>query len=89
MGGAARFLAGFGIAVAISFGGVGAAWAETYSFGVLSRRSVVLTAQYWPPILDYVKAKTGVQLNLGRLLSPASSGATGAGDAGEASSSAG
>ena len=38
--------------------------AETYSFGVLSQRSAVLTAQYWNPILDYVKRKTGIDLQL-------------------------
>lgn len=37
---------------------------QTYSFGVLSQRSAVLTAQYWNPILDYVEKKTGVRLVL-------------------------
>lgn len=40
----------------------GAARAETYSFGVLSQRSAVLTAQYWNPILDYVRQMTGIDL---------------------------
>ncbi len=35
-----------------------------YSFGVLSQRSAVLTAQYWNPILGYVQSKTGVTLFL-------------------------
>lgn len=35
-----------------------------YSFGVLSQRSAVLTAQYWNPILDYVSRKAGVELQL-------------------------
>jgi phosphonate transport system substrate-binding protein len=43
---------------------VGAQDERTYSFGVLSQRSAVLTAQYWNPILDYVKQKSGVALNL-------------------------
>ena len=38
--------------------------AENWSFGVLSQRSPVLTAQYWNPILDYVERKTGVKLVL-------------------------
>ncbi len=38
--------------------------ADSYSFGVLSQRSAVLTAQYWNPILDYVKRRTGVELLL-------------------------
>lgn len=38
--------------------------AESFSFGVLSQRSAVLTAQYWNPILDYVGRKTGVELLL-------------------------
>lgn len=41
-----------------------AALAENYSFGVLSQRSVVLTAQYWNPILDHVRRKTGIELVL-------------------------
>lgn len=39
-------------------------WAETYSFGVLSQRSAVLSAQYWNPILEYVHKKTGIELVL-------------------------
>jgi len=38
--------------------------AESYSFGVLPQRSAVLTAQYWNPILEYVKQKSGVELIL-------------------------
>ena len=38
--------------------------AETYSFGVLSQRSAVLTAQYWNPILEYVGKKTDIHLQL-------------------------
>ncbi len=40
-------------------------WASgAYTFGVLSQRSAVLTAQYWNPILSYVQQKTGVSLQL-------------------------
>jgi len=38
--------------------------ADSYSFGVLSQRSAVLTAQYWNPILDYVGRKSGINLLL-------------------------
>lgn len=38
--------------------------AESYSFGVLSQRSPVLTAQYWNPILEYVSRRAGVTLGL-------------------------
>jgi phosphonate transport system substrate-binding protein len=38
--------------------------AATYSFGVISQRSAVLTAQYWNPILDYVARKADVNLVL-------------------------
>jgi phosphonate transport system substrate-binding protein len=38
--------------------------AETYSFGVLSQRNTVVTAQYWNPILAYIHKKTGVELVL-------------------------
>lgn len=41
-----------------------ASQADTYSFGVLSQRSAVLTAQYWNPILQYVFTRTGIQLQL-------------------------
>lgn len=44
--------------------GLPAQAAETYSFGVLSQRSPVLTAEYWNPILDYVGKKAGVDLRL-------------------------
>jgi phosphonate transport system substrate-binding protein len=37
---------------------------EVYSFGVLSQRSALLTAQYWNPILDYVERKSGVKIQL-------------------------
>lgn len=36
----------------------------TYSFGVLSQRSALITGQYWNPILAYVSAKSGVKLYL-------------------------
>lgn len=38
--------------------------AAEYSFGVLSQRSAVLTAQYWNPILAEVSAKSGASLVL-------------------------
>jgi phosphonate transport system substrate-binding protein len=38
--------------------------ADGYSFGVLSQRSPVLTAEYWNPILAYVTRKTGIELEL-------------------------
>lgn len=41
-----------------------AAAADGLSFGVLSQRGAVLTAQYWNPILDYVQRRTGVALTL-------------------------
>ncbi|MBF0248053.1 MAG: PhnD/SsuA/transferrin family substrate-binding protein, partial [Alphaproteobacteria bacterium] len=41
-----------------------AAAGDALSFGVLSQRSAVLTAQYWNPVLEYVKAKTGTALAL-------------------------
>ncbi|MBI1891653.1 MAG: phosphate/phosphite/phosphonate ABC transporter substrate-binding protein [Burkholderiales bacterium] len=34
------------------------------SFGVISQRSAVLTAQYWNPILRYVSQRSGVPLQL-------------------------
>lgn len=37
---------------------------QTYSFGVLSQRSPVLTAEYWNPILAYVGTKAGAELQL-------------------------
>ncbi|MBI2311821.1 MAG: phosphate/phosphite/phosphonate ABC transporter substrate-binding protein [Betaproteobacteria bacterium] len=37
---------------------------RTYSFGVITQRSPVLTAQYWNPILRHVSEKSGVALTL-------------------------
>ncbi|HUW50524.1 MAG TPA: phosphate/phosphite/phosphonate ABC transporter substrate-binding protein [Sulfuricella sp.] len=37
---------------------------KVYSFGVLNQRSIILTAQYWNPILKYVGDKSGVRLQL-------------------------
>jgi len=54
----------FSLALATAVFLSGPAVAETYSFGVLSQRSAVLTAQFWNPILDYVRNKTGVELLL-------------------------
>ncbi len=42
----------------------GLAVAETYSFGVLSQRSPLLTAEYWNPILEHVTRQTGIELRL-------------------------
>ena len=57
-----RFLALFVSALAVlapSF-----ARADAYTFNVLNHRSIALTAQYWNPILAYVRDKTGVTLEL-------------------------
>ena len=49
---------------------IGLAWslaalaADSYSFGILSQRSPVLTAEYWNPILAYVGRRAGVELQL-------------------------
>ena len=53
----------------------------TYSFGVLSQRSALLTAQYWNPILAYIERQTGVMLALKvARTAPESSAATEKGD---------
>ncbi len=46
--------------------GAGSAWGQerVYSFGVITQRSPILTAQYWNPILRYVSEKSGVPLVL-------------------------
>jgi phosphonate transport system substrate-binding protein len=38
--------------------------AESYSFAVVPHRSVLLTARYWNPILEYLQKKTGIVLQL-------------------------
>lgn len=43
---------------------MGYAEEKTYSFGVANQRSILLTAQYWNPILKYVSDKSGVRLEL-------------------------
>lgn len=40
------------------------AQAESFTFGVLSQRSAVFTAEHWNPILAYAGKKAGVTLNL-------------------------
>lgn len=50
--------------VAAAFVALSARAETTMSFGVLSQRSAVLTAQYWNPILDYVSKRAGVTLQL-------------------------
>ena len=42
----------------------GALAGETLTFGVNPQRSVVITAQYWNPILQYISRKSGVRLEL-------------------------
>jgi phosphonate transport system substrate-binding protein len=37
---------------------------RVYTFGVISQRSPILTAQYWNPILQFVTARSGVALEL-------------------------
>lgn len=56
-------LLGLGIALAVT---TAAAHGEdkTYSFGVITQRSPVLTAQYWNPILRHVSERSGVPLTL-------------------------
>lgn len=38
--------------------------ADSFTFGVLSQRSAVLTAEYWNPVLEHVRNKTGIRLEL-------------------------
>jgi phosphonate transport system substrate-binding protein len=54
---------------------------KVYSFGVLNQRSVILTAQYWNPILKYVSERSGVplQLKMGKT-APETSAMTGRGE---------
>lgn len=48
-----------GVLLAIS-----ACAADVRTFGVLSQRSPLLTAEFWNPILDYVGTRAGVELRL-------------------------
>jgi phosphonate transport system substrate-binding protein len=52
------------LVVAAFFAVSGGAGAAEYSFGVLSQRSAVLTAQYWNPILEAASARSGAPLAL-------------------------
>lgn len=54
---------------------------KTYSFGVLNQRSIILTAQYWNPILRYLSERSGVplQLKMGKT-APETSAMTGRGE---------
>ena len=62
-----RLIAGFAAACALVTGALAAPNTEPaagFSFGVITQRSPVLTAQYWNPILRYVSEKSGVPLRL-------------------------
>lgn len=48
----------------IGCGGMGVAAATEYSFGIAPVHSAFLSAEYWNPILDYVRHKSGVALHL-------------------------
>lgn len=52
------------IIVAGLFWSLAAQAADSYSFGVLPQRNLVVTAEYWNPVLDYVSRKAGVDLKL-------------------------
>lgn len=54
---------------------------KAYSFGVLNQRSIILTAQYWNPILRYLSERSGVplQLKMGKT-APETSAMTGRGE---------
>lgn len=41
-----------------------AAEPEAFPFAVLNQRSIALTAEYWNPILDYLRRRSGVPLRL-------------------------
>ena len=48
----------------ILFASVASAAGESLTFGVNPQRSVVITAQYWNPILAYISRKSGVKLEM-------------------------
>lgn len=52
------------VAVACLLGNPAHADEKIRSFGVITQRSAVLTAQYWNPILRYISQKSGVPLSL-------------------------
>ncbi len=53
-----------GVAAWVVFSAPARAEEAPLSFGVITQRSPVLTAQYWNPILRYVSEKSGVPLRL-------------------------
>jgi len=62
---AMSFLRAAAIVVAsIAMPSTGAAAERTFTFYVLTQRTITLTAQYWNPILTYVGGKSGVPLEL-------------------------
>jgi len=52
------------IVLAVAWLAAACASAQALRFGVLNQRSPQLTAQYWNPILDHVRRKSGVTLEL-------------------------
>jgi phosphonate transport system substrate-binding protein len=59
-----RTVAGFGLLLALAGYSTTRAEPRSATFGVISQRSPVLTAQYWNPILRYVSERAGVKLEL-------------------------
>lgn len=59
-----RLLAGFGLLLTLAGHCAAGAESRSATFGVISQRSPVLTAQYWNPILRYVSERAGVKLEL-------------------------
>jgi phosphonate transport system substrate-binding protein len=59
-----RFLLSLGLLTATVCRSASGADGGSLTFGVVSQRSPILTAQYWNPILRYVSAKSGVPLEL-------------------------
>jgi phosphonate transport system substrate-binding protein len=59
-----RLLVGIVVLAALAAQTVASAQQRGLTFGVISQRSPVLTAQYWNPILRYVSERAGVTLDL-------------------------
>jgi phosphonate transport system substrate-binding protein len=59
-----RFMAALGICCLFPSIGFALAGTDIYTFGITPHRSVVVTAQYWNPILAYVSRKSGIRLEL-------------------------
>jgi ABC-type phosphate/phosphonate transport system substrate-binding protein len=59
-----QLIAALGVFCLLPMSPVAQAAGDSFTFGINPHRSVVVTAQYWNPILTYVSRKSGIKLEM-------------------------